>query len=69
MDGLETEWGGAVRVVRLNVHDAGAAPLLQQLNFRFTPTFILFDNAGNEVWRAVGSLAPDEANQEAAVLR
>lgn len=64
VDGLENEWGDAVQVVRLNIHDEASAALLQQLDFRFTPTFILFDAAGSEVWRSVGSLSPDEVNQQ-----
>jgi thioredoxin-related protein len=69
VDGLEAEWGNAVQVARLNIHDAAAADLLQQLNFRFTPTFILFDETGREVWRAVGSLSPDEVNQQIHTLQ
>ncbi|MCB9445870.1 MAG: thioredoxin family protein [Ardenticatenaceae bacterium] len=69
VDGLEVEWGDAVQVVRLNIHDAAAANLLQQLGFRFTPTFILFDKSGNEVWRAVGVLSPDQINQQVFGLK
>jgi thioredoxin-related protein len=54
-----------VQVVRLNIHDDDAAVLLQQLDFRFTPTFILFDESGNEVWRTVGVLSPDEVSKPA----
>ena len=68
VDGLEGEWGDAVQVVRLNIHNAEAADLLQQLDFRFTPTFILFDETGREVWRSVGSLPPDEVNQQLSAL-
>jgi thioredoxin-related protein len=50
--------------VRLNIHENGADDLLARLGFRFTPTFILFDESGNEVWRNVGSLSPDEVNQQ-----
>ncbi len=62
MDGLEAEWGEEVQVMRLNVHGAGVEPLLQQLNFRFTPTFVLLSD-GSEVWRSVGSLDPDAVKQ------
>jgi thioredoxin-related protein len=50
--------------VRLNIHDAAAADLLQQLDFRFTPTFILFDESGRERWRTVGTLSPEEVNRQ-----
>jgi thioredoxin-related protein len=50
--------------VRVDIHNADAAALLQRLDFRYTPTFILFDETGNEAWRSVGSLSPDEVNQQ-----
>ncbi len=68
MDGLEREWGDKAGVMLLNVQDPDAKPLLDELGFRYTPTFILFDSAGNEVWRAVGSLDPDEVNQQLNAL-
>jgi len=52
----------------LNVQDPAAKPLLNELGFRYTPTFILFDGAGNEVWRATGSINPDEVNQQLDAL-
>jgi thiol-disulfide isomerase/thioredoxin len=64
VDGLEAEWGDAVQVVRLNIHDETAVNLLQRLDFRYTPTFILFDDSGSEVWRTVGSLSPDQVNRQ-----
>ncbi|MFQ5419610.1 MAG: TlpA family protein disulfide reductase [Anaerolineae bacterium] len=68
MDGLEADWGDEVRVVRLNVHEDGVTPLLQQLNFRFTPTFILFDGNGREAWRTVGGVDPAIVKKEVARL-
>ena len=68
MDGLEAEWGNEASVMLLNVQDPAAKPLLDELGFRYTPTFILFDGAGNEVWRATGSINPDEVNQQLDVL-
>ena len=56
MDGLEQEWNGEVEIMRLNVQSAEIRPLLQELNFRYTPTFILFDNSGQEIWRTNGAL-------------
>lgn len=57
-----------MQVVRLNIHNAAAADLLQRLDFRFTPTFILFDKTGSEIWRNVGTLSPDEVNQQLSTL-
>jgi thiol-disulfide isomerase/thioredoxin len=63
VDGLAQEWNGRVQVVRVNVHDSENRPLLTRLGFRVTPTFILFDADGQEVWRATGIINPAEANR------
>lgn len=68
MDRLEEGWGEQVQVVRFNVHGDGAMPLLEQLGFRFTPTFILLDGNGREVWRTVGVIRPDEVRQQVNTL-
>ena len=54
--------------MRLNVHDSGVQPLLNELNFRFTPTFILLDENGTEIWRTNGSINPETINAELAIL-
>ena len=68
MDGLEQEWNGEVEIMRLNVQSAEIRPLLQELNFRYTPTFILFDGTGQEIWRTSGSLDPEVINEQLANL-
>ena len=68
VDGLEAEWDGEVEVLRLNVQGDGVRPFLQDLNFRYTPTFILFDGSGNEIWRTNGSLDPEIINAQLADL-
>lgn len=54
VDGLQQEWGRKVQVARLNMHEKGAQPILEQLEFQVTPLFILFDGDGNEMWREEG---------------
>ncbi len=54
--------------MRLNVHGDDAERLLRALNFRFTPTFILLDGTGNEVWRANGTIVPDVVDAQLAAL-
>ncbi len=51
-------------MLRVNVQDPTAQPLLAELNFRFTPTFILFDGNGREIWRTNGVIDPDEVNEQ-----
>ena len=54
--------------MRLDVQEPASRPLLADLGFRFTPTFILFDSDGREVWRTNGSLNPDEVNEQIRAL-
>ena len=68
MDGLEAEWDGRVQVVRLNVHDLAARPLITRLGYRFTPTYILFDGDGREVWRTYGVINAAEARRRVEAL-
>jgi len=69
VDGLEAEWGESVQVVRLDIHDADAQPLLVQLDFRFTPTFILLDGSGKESWRTFASLEPDVVKEQVLAIQ
>ncbi|MCP4424398.1 MAG: hypothetical protein GY803_07905 [Chloroflexi bacterium] len=69
MDGLEADLGEQVQVARINIHDEAAQSLLTRLDFEFSPTFILFDGVGNEVWREKGVLDPEIVKQKVAALQ
>ena len=69
MEGLRETWGEEVQVVQLNVHDDNAQAILAQLGFRFTPTFILLNGTGREVWRTTGVIDADEVQKEVAELQ
>ena len=56
VDGIEREHGEQLRVIRLNVQDPVSAPLLERYDFRFTPTFIFFDETGEELQRWMGAI-------------
>lgn len=56
MDGIETEYGDRLHVIRLNAQDEVGRELATVYGFNFTPTFVLFDGEGNELWREVGGL-------------
>lgn len=58
MDGIEREWAGRLRVIRLNVQDPIGRALAPDLGFRVTPTFIFFDAEGQEAWRSIGQIDP-----------
>lgn len=66
MDGIERQHTGELIVVRVNVQDTAARPWLERFAFRVTPTFVLLDGQGQEVWRSLGSI---DAAQVAAAIQ
>lgn len=56
LDALERELRHELRVIRLDVASTEGRALGEQLELRVTPTFILFDTNGLEIWRGLGSL-------------
>lgn len=63
MDGLEREYEGRLRVLRLDVQSQVGRELAPLYGFQYTPTFILFDAAGNELWRQIGGLDAERLRQ------
>lgn len=43
-------------IIRLNIQEEVGQELAPVYGFEFTPTFIFFDEDGNELWREVGGL-------------
>ena len=68
MNGLQDEWGEEVLVLQVNVNLQESRSLVEEFEGQFTPTFVLFDTAGQEVWRSIGSIDPAEARQQANAL-
>jgi thiol:disulfide interchange protein len=60
VDQLERDLKGQLTVVRLDVASGAGVSLSRQLKATGTPTFILFDAQGQEIWRTVGALNADE---------
>lgn len=56
MDRLENEVGGQLEIIRLNIQEPVGKELARSYGFQYTPTFIFFDENGNEIWREVGGL-------------
>lgn len=56
MDELEDELGEEILFIRLNIQEPVGQELAPVYGFKFTPTFIFFDEDGNELWRQVGGL-------------
>jgi thioredoxin-related protein len=47
-----------LKVIRLDVNSEAGRELGARWDATFTPTFILFDGAGREIWRGMGALDP-----------
>ena len=62
MDGLEAEFEGHLRVIRVDVQSADGKEVARKYG-SFTPTFVFFDPQGEEVWRAVGLIDAEKVRQ------
>ena len=60
VDGLERSTQGRLNVVRVDVETPSAALVAARYVYRFTPTYILVDREGREVWRQVGGSPPHD---------
>ncbi len=60
VDAVEREFSGKLKVIRLNVQDPAGKVLAEEVGFQFTPTFVLLDGDGQEVWRSVFALDPSQ---------
>jgi thioredoxin 1 len=60
VDGLENELGQRLHVIRINIQDQIGHELAPVYNFEYTPTYIFFDAHGNELWRTVGEIDPQQ---------
>jgi hypothetical protein len=56
VDGIEREFPGTLKVIRLNVQDPVGRELGDRFGFQFTPTFVLLGPDGTERWRSVYSI-------------
>ncbi len=53
---LTSDVNGRAQILKLNVQDGLAIPLMREHNAFSTPTFIVFDDLGQEVWRQTGAI-------------
>ena len=54
------ENSGLIDVFRVNIQRKDAQTLKDSLSVRFTPTFVLLNQTGDEIWRQVGSINMEE---------
>ena len=67
VDRAEQEYQGRLVVIRLNIQDPVAMELRSVYHFEYTPTFIFFDEQGQERWRTM--LNFDEAKLSAEMSK
>lgn len=63
VDELENELGNEILFIRLNIQEEVGRELAPVYGFEFTPTFIYFDESGEELWREVGGLDTQRVRQ------
>ncbi len=63
VDGIERDFEGRRKVIRVNIQEPSGQLLGKKLRFEFTPTFIYFDAGGEELWRTVGVIDPNEVRR------
>ncbi len=66
MDGLESELGTKLEILRVNVQDPAGRELAPVYNFEYTPTYIFFDAKGHELWRSIGEIDPQKVRDSVA---
>ena len=57
VDGIEQAYGDRVIVMRINARDATNRELAAQWGLRMTPTYVLFDERGQEIYRTSGIIS------------
>ncbi len=67
MDGLESELGTRIHILRVNIQDQVGHELAPVYDFEYTPTYIFFDGQGNEVWRTIGEIDPQRVRDSVGV--
>ena len=63
MNGIEREFEGELIVIHINVQDPIGKELGKLYDFKYTPTFILLDPEGEEIWRTIGAINPSEVRK------
>jgi thioredoxin 1 len=63
VNSLEEELGDKIHIIRINAQETVGQELAPVYGFNFTPTFIMFDSKGTELWRQVGELNPQKVRE------
>lgn len=51
VNGIIEDVGEEFNILRVDIHTSAGRTIREELGFSFTPEFVLYDAAGNEIWR------------------
>jgi thiol-disulfide isomerase/thioredoxin len=60
VDEITRRFAGELDVIQVNILAADSASLKDRFQVQFTPTFILLDAQGEEAWRSIGTVDPEQ---------
>jgi len=63
VDGIEKDLQGKLQVMRVNIQTADGKEAASRYNSLVTPTFILFDKQGQEIYRSIGQIDPQAVRE------
>ena len=56
VDGIEQDYRDKLHVIRVDLHAPIGTRLGEQYGVQYTPTFVILDGGGEEIWRSVGAI-------------
>jgi len=68
VNGIEQDYQDRLRVVHLDARDANNREIAAQIGVQMTPTYVLFDAQGSEVWRSMGVVNRPQFDTTVAAL-
>ena len=63
VDGIERQYPDRLLVLRVNIQEPAGAQLSREWDAIFTPTFLLFDESGQELLRSLGRIDPEDVRR------
>jgi thioredoxin-related protein len=63
VDGIEREFKDRLLVIHIDILDPVGKEVGRHFDFKYTPTFILFNSEGEELWRTIGAIDPSKLRQ------
>lgn len=63
MDKLKDEYGDRLVLLKVDIQSEAGKEIAREFNSSLTPTFVMFDGEGNELWRSIGKIDPDKVRK------